>query len=99
MSFGRFGLDQPPWEDVNRSRATGKEQQANTILGDPKHGLSIDEIAELLLLQKSSVITYLAQPRRRADLFHRLFEDDQRVKARALTILSERRAVSGGEAE
>ena len=83
---------QPPWTEINRSRATDKEQQAGIVLGDPQCGLSVEEIAKLLVLQRSSVMGYLVQPSRRADLFQRLFEQDQRVRARALAIISERRA-------
>ena len=94
LGEGGGAFAQPPWDEVNLSRATERERQANIVLGDPQRGLSVDEIAELLLLQRSSVMTYLTQPKRREDLFRRLFDNDQRVKARALMLLSERRAAS-----
>lgn len=91
MSDATVASAQIPWKDANRSRATDKEQQANVVLGDPQLGLCVDEIAELLHLQRSSVMNYLVQPNRRMDLWRRLFEEDQRIKARVLALLSERR--------
>jgi hypothetical protein len=90
MSEGQVAAPKQPWGESNRERATDKENEANILLGDPQRGLSVDEIADLLQLQKSSVMIYLARPDRRTDLFRRLFEEDQRVKARALGILSGR---------
>ena len=57
-----------------------------------ERGLLVDEIAELLFLQRSSVMGYLVQPYRRADLFRRLFEETESVTSRARDIVARRRA-------
>jgi hypothetical protein len=62
------------------------------ILGDPEHGLSIAEIAEMLNLQKGSVRSYLSIEKRRIDLYRRLFLEDDVIKERAIRLLEARRA-------
>jgi len=62
------------------------------ILGDPEHGLSIAEIAEMLNLQQGSVRSYLSIEKRRIDLFRRLFLQDEAIKERAIRLLEARRA-------
>lgn len=81
-----------PWQQVNKERATELELKADIILGDSERGLLVEEVAELLNLQHVSVRGYLVQPYRRADLFRRLFEQDESVTAAARDLVTRRRA-------